>query len=277
MRVFRHPEGFEVARFRLARKLVRLYRVVCGEHSNTEQHCRLLSYLFSQNRSLSGTITKMSDPFSPNYATARDRFRRKVSAAGGRLAVLDLAAKGPDGETLSIDIGWFGAEASPRVLLHSSGLHGVEGFAGSAIQLQLLDTLPPVDNGKALVLVHILNPYGMAWLRRTNERNVDLNRNFLFGEPYAKAPAAYAQLDSFLNPKSAPSKDAFALRAALLIVRHGLTKLRQAVEEGQYESRRSVLWRHRYGRRSAKVSRLHSAPSGLGASGGRDRCSYRIG
>lgn len=27
-------------------------------------------------------------------------------------------------------------------------------------------------------MVHVLNPYGMAWLRRVNENNVDLNRNF---------------------------------------------------------------------------------------------------
>ncbi len=63
--------------------------------------------------------------------------------------------------------------------MESIGLHGVGGFPGSAIQLQFLNELPEVRRGGAIVLGHILNPYGMAWIRRFNENNVDLNRNFL--------------------------------------------------------------------------------------------------
>src|SRR5438477_12735844 len=128
--------------------------------------------------------------FSPDYFTARDRFREAAAGAGGRMETLPLDAKGPGGENLGIDIAWFGAENPRRVLLHSSGLHGVEGFAGSAIQLQLLNDVPTISEDTALIVVHVLNPYGMAWLRRSNENNVDLNRNFLVDEPYAGAPDA---------------------------------------------------------------------------------------
>src|SRR6185295_5475632 len=86
-----------------------------------------------------------------------------------------------------------------------------------------------------VILVHILNPYGMAWLRRCNENNVDLNRNFLNDETYSGAPAAYAQLNSFLNPASPPGFDFFTLRAAGLILRHGMPALKQSVVGGQYE------------------------------------------
>src|SRR5262245_8496682 len=116
--------------------------------------------------------------FSPDYFTARERFREDAARAGARLQALPLRAKGPKGEELSIEIATFGSDNPQRVLLHSSGLHGVEGFAGSAIQLQLLRNIPPLAADAALILVHILNPYGMAWLRRVNENNVDLNRNF---------------------------------------------------------------------------------------------------
>jgi hypothetical protein len=173
--------------------------------------------------------------FSIDYFTAATRFREALQRAGGRLEVLPIPATGPRGEKLSIDIGWMGNESPRRVVLHSSGLHGVEGFAGSAIQLQLLDELPDVPEDTALILVHILNPYGMAWLRRFNENNVDLNRNFLSGESYSGAPAAYAQLNSFLNPDSPPRFDLFTLRAVSLILRHGMTALKQPVVGGQYE------------------------------------------
>src|SRR5439155_11790360 len=141
------------------------------------------------------------------------RFRTMATSVGGRLETIPLDAKGPNGEALGIDIAWFGASNPRRVLLHSSGLHGVEGFAGSAIQLQLLNDLPTLPKDAALIVVHVLNPYGMAWLRRFNENNVDLNRNFVADEAYVGVPPVYADLDSFLNPHSPPSSDLFTLKA----------------------------------------------------------------
>ena len=173
--------------------------------------------------------------FSPDYFTARSHFREMAAGAGGRLETIRLDAKGPNGEDLGIDIAWFGAPNPRRVLLHSSGLHGVEGFAGSAIQLQLLKNLPALPEDAALIVVHVLNPYGMAWLRRFNENNVDLNRNFVANQAYAGAPSAYADLDAFLNPQSPPSWDLFSLKVGWLIVRHGMPALKQAVVGGQYE------------------------------------------
>jgi hypothetical protein len=144
---------------------------------------------------------------------------------------------------LTIDLGWFGTPHPDRTLLHSSGLHGVEGFAGSAIQLSVLERLPRVPRNGALVLAHVLNPFGMAWLRRTNEGNVDLNRNFLGpGEAYAGSPEAYRVLDAFLNPPSAPSRDFFGLRAAALLVRFGRRTLMQAIAGGQYEYSRGLFF-----------------------------------
>ena len=176
------------------------------------------------------------DHFSPDYVTARARFREAVGQTGGRLTPLALSARGPRDETLTIDVAWFGAETPTRVFLHSSGVHGVEAFAGSAVQLQwLADPIPEMREDAVLVLVHVINPYGMAWLRRFNEHSVDLNRNFLApDETYDGAPVGYAQLDTLLNPPSPPSRGLFYLQASWLIARHGLPWLRQAVAGGQY-------------------------------------------
>jgi hypothetical protein len=158
-----------------------------------------------------------------------------VQKVGGRLHSLELAARAPSGRSLSIDIGWLGSETPQYALIHSSGTHGVEGFAGSAIQLQLLDRLPPVSDNTALIFVHVLNPFGMAWFRRTNENNVDLNRNFLSDGQYSGCPPGYARVDSFLSPKTKPSHDFFLMKSMLMIRRFGLKPLVQAIGGGQYE------------------------------------------
>jgi hypothetical protein len=181
--------------------------------------------------------------FSPDYRTARDRFREAVHAAHGRLDAIAIDARGPGSELLTIDIGWFGAERPQRVILHSSGIHGVEGFAGSAIQLQLLATMPELGADHAMVLVHFLNPYGGAWLRRVNEENVDLNRNFLGpGEAYAGGPAGYAVLDPLLNPPSPPAQDFFYAQVLWQIAQHGLTSLKQSAAAGQYDFPRGLFF-----------------------------------
>ena len=173
--------------------------------------------------------------FLSSYFPARSAFRELVEVAGGRLDVLPLDSTGPNGEKLGIDIASFGSRTPGRVVLHSSGLHGVEGFAGSAIQIQTLRDLPTISRDSALVLAHVLNPFGMSWLRRTNQNNVDLNRNALGDESYSGVAEGYSQLNSFLNPARAPSRDFFALKAGLLVLRYGMPALRQAVAGGQYE------------------------------------------
>jgi hypothetical protein len=181
--------------------------------------------------------------FAPDYATARERFRAAARRIGAGLHALPLAAAGPIGETLTIDIAWLGPADARAALLHTSGLHGVEAFAGSAVQHALLDDPPAIAPGSALVLVHVLNPWGMAWLRRTNENNVDLNRNFLRrGESWSGAPAAYRKIDATLNPASPPARDFFLVRAQALALRHGFHVLKQAVAEGQYEFPRGLFY-----------------------------------
>jgi hypothetical protein len=181
--------------------------------------------------------------FSPDYLSARERFRAAARAAGAALDALELDAPGPRGEALTIDIARLGEASARRVLLHTSGLHGVEAYAGSAIQLAALAAPPAPPAGCALVLVHVLNPYGMAWLRRANENNVDLNRNFVApGERREGAAPLYARLDALLNPASPPGADGFLLRLVALAARHGLRAIKQAIAEGQYEFPRGLFY-----------------------------------
>lgn len=184
-----------------------------------------------------------TDFFSPDYTTARSRFRSAARAAGAVLHTLVLDAKGPAGEELTIDIGWLGATDAHRILLHTSGLHGVEAYAGSAVQLALLEQPPARPADCALVFVHVLNPYGMAWLRRANENNVDLNRNFLVeGEAWCGAPEIYGRVNHVLNPTTPPQRDLFYLQALWQVGRHGFRPLKQAVARGQYDFPRGLFF-----------------------------------
>lgn len=181
--------------------------------------------------------------FSPDYVTARARFREAAGIIGASLEMLEIPGRGPAGENLTIDIAWLGTAAARRVLLHISGVHGVEAFAGSATQLALLGNPPQIAADSALVLVHVVNPYGMAWLRRCNEHNVDLNRNFLpDSSTWTGAPPLYRKLDGLLNPPSPPGRDGFSLRLALRGVRHGVHAVRQAIAHGQHRYPKGLFY-----------------------------------
>jgi hypothetical protein len=177
------------------------------------------------------------DYFSKSYTIARSRFIAAACAAGARMDEVNVDAMGPSDAPLAIEIAWIGARLPSRVVIHSSGIHGVEGFAGSAVQLALLDSPFDIPQDAALILVHCLNPFGMAWLRRVNENNVDLNRNFILdGGGRSGVAETYRALDPLLNPaRLLPGLDLFYLRAAKSILKYGMPALRQAIAEGQYE------------------------------------------
>ena len=120
--------------------------------------------------------------FPVDYADSRRRFVAMAAAAGFALTEhLHPRLRGPSGEMLACDAAFRGPEDARDVLLVSSGTHGVEGFCGAGCQAELLRSglLDRLPARTAVLLVHAVNPYGFAWLRRTNEDNIDLNRNFV--------------------------------------------------------------------------------------------------
>jgi hypothetical protein len=172
--------------------------------------------------------------FSENYSEARQKFRAATKEAGAELFSLPLPARGPANEDLTIDIAHLGPKDFTKLFLHMSGIHGVEGFAGSAIQLATLKQPPALPPDTAAVFVHALNPFGMSWLRRVNEHNVDLNRNFLRdGEKYSGLNPTYSGLSSFLNPPD--ELKSYWPSLIMNLLRHGFDDAKRAVAEGQYD------------------------------------------
>ncbi len=177
---------------------------------------------------------------APSCFEAREEFRRLVDLLQWHRRAHAISSLGPAGEELTIDVAFSTEQQDLPTLIVSSGLHGVEGFFGANVQLHLLHNIGSQElnpRGVRLVLIHALNPYGFAHVRRFDAENIDPNRNFLLpGEDFRGAPAGYAELDSLLNPRSPQSVgDCFQLRAGLMVLRHGLPKLKQAIATGQYE------------------------------------------
>ncbi len=178
--------------------------------------------------------------FSTNYITARKKFIDAASKLNYQLQSYSLGEIGASGEDLTIDVAINGVDNAEKVLVISSGLHGVEGFLGSAIQVALLEkdlSQNYLKENTKIVLIHGLNPYGFSWRRRANENNIDLNRNFLLpGETYQGSPEKYGELNNFLNPQQQPSKfEPFLLQVIALIITQGMTTLKNTIAGGQYD------------------------------------------
>ena len=158
------------------------------------------------------------------YADARAFFRGSAEAAG-----LELRSIPIHGQEYTADVAILRGHPK-RFLVHISGIHGVEGYAGSTAQVTALQYfgLRPVTKRRAmydestwnttgavvpptLVFVHAINPFGMGNNRRVNEDNIDVNRNFLTNEQLdpntvgsvrQRDPnfAGYVDIDFLLNP-----------------------------------------------------------------------------
>ena len=125
-----------------------------------------------------------NDIWSKDYQEAKKNFNKTLSSLKSKgINVshyqLDIDELDPYGNKLYIDIVWIGNSDADKLYMSTSGIHGVEGFAGSAIQLTLMNKFDKIPENTAFAFIHILNPWGMSWTRRENESSVDLNRNFL--------------------------------------------------------------------------------------------------
>ena len=223
--------------------------------------------------------------FSPDYRAARSKFREAARAAGAALEdhVNPAAAPSGHGEKLTADVALLGPRDAGRVLLVNSGTHGVEAFAGSAIEIGFLAGRPALPNDVRVVMVHAINPHGFAWLRRVTEENVDLNRNFVDHDGPHPANDAYDALHPALCPERWDAASLAEMERAIedYVDRNGAFALQAVVTRGQYRhpdgifyggkmptwsnsTFRDILDRHVTGARRVAFVDLHT---GLGAYG----------
>ncbi|MDD2180645.1 M14 family metallopeptidase [Acidovorax sp. D2M1] len=177
--------------------------------------------------------------FSTSYTEARAKF---IAASAKVSAVVEHHVLpihfGAQGETLSTNVALVGPTNAKSLLILSSGVHGPEGLCGSGCQISLLhdDALLRLAEERevALLLIHAVNPYGFSHIRRTNEDNVDLNRNFIdFSNPTRNS--AYAKLHDLLIPAQWPPSEDNIRAMATYRATHGEIGFRDALTTGQSE------------------------------------------
>jgi hypothetical protein len=142
--------------------------------------------------------------FPSSYEQSRQRFRDECRA---RIASPEDFCKSspvssPTDPDLTIDYGFFGSSGD-RLVVIQSGIHGSEGAAGAAVQeLVLHDYLARLlSNHIDVFFIHALNPYGFKYVRRTDEFNVNLNRNFAIeAKDYQTPNSDYDRLRGLFEP-----------------------------------------------------------------------------
>jgi hypothetical protein len=222
--------------------------------------------------------------FSETYAEARTRFLEAVARTGASSESFENpVCLGPEGETLATDVALFGPEDATKLLILISGTHGVEAFAGSGAQITMIESLrfAALPARTAVLMIHAINPYGFAWLRRTNEDNVDLNRNSVDFTRLPAASADFLALAPYLVPAEWSQMEPAEAAIKAFVATHGFRRFQEVVTGGQYThpdglfyGGREAVWSTRtfrdivtrYGRGKERLA-LIDFHTGLGPSG----------
>jgi hypothetical protein len=192
--------------------------------------------------------------FQESYDECRKAFLAaadELKAKYPNVEIASIKVAEPGEDDLFIDTCYLPAQKrKERIILLMSGLHGIEGFAGSAVQQYVMKELVPTwDLEKSgVLLVHGLNPYGFKHERRVSKRNIDLNRNFSFdGALFKLKNEGYKKVYGLLNPEGKAdagslSNRFFPVKAAYNIVKFSMKALRDAVLRGQYEFEKGIYY-----------------------------------
>lgn len=190
--------------------------------------------------------TRATRYFSGSYAEARQKFLDAAALRGATVESFVHPQPGAQGETLATDVARVGSPDAEKLLLVSSATHGPEGFCGSGCQVATLndaDLLARLEKaGVALLLVHAINPHGFSYLHRTNEDNIDLNRNCIDFDAPLPVNAAYADVEPFVLSATWPPTPADDAAMARYIETHGMRAYRAAVTLGQYTTPDGIFY-----------------------------------
>ncbi len=190
-------------------------------------------------------LCRMTRGLTHTYAESRQRFLDSAGDAGADVSTDLHPMQGIDGEDLAIDVAAVGPADADSVLVLVSGTHGVEGFTGSALQHHWLERhAASRPDDLRIVLVHALNPYGFAWVRRVNEDNVDLNRNFVDWSQPPPANEDYGGLAHLLVPDSwdDDTQQTTTLQLLAFAEEFGFPRLQEVVSGGQYSHPTGVFY-----------------------------------
>eukprot|EP01130_Rhizamoeba_saxonica_P001878 TRINITY_DN11702_c0_g1_i1.p1 TRINITY_DN11702_c0_g1~~TRINITY_DN11702_c0_g1_i1.p1 ORF type:complete len:368 (-),score=69.40 TRINITY_DN11702_c0_g1_i1:22-1125(-) len=190
--------------------------------------------------------------FSETYEEAKQKFlHASTNTSGTTLTSLTLSTQNSySNEPLTTELTYIGPPQPKTLFIHSSGVHGVEGFAGSAVQTRLLTEYDfEGDSDVGVLFVHVVNPYGMSYWRRWNENNVDLNRNCMDEEQWENHPETHPRYHDTvenINPPNEPMNWAasYIFNALKILYQNSFNmgQVKQIIAGGQYEYPNGIFY-----------------------------------
>lgn len=185
--------------------------------------------------------------FQNSYVESRSAFLVQANNLKTKFDSVQLFSRNVPSKidnNLTIDFCYVPAQKeTEKLIIITSGTHGVEGYVGSAVQQMFMNEILTDEmlDDIGVLLVHSVNPFGFKYSRRVTENNVDFNRNCDTEQSlFSSKNEGYGKLLGMLNPEgkvnSASLKNNFFMLIAINeLIKESKASLRQAILQGQYK------------------------------------------
>ena len=194
-----------------------------------------------------------SDSFYTSYDEIRTHLLDRVdSLVNSGISVEHTSYAVDESDDLYIDKVYLPSSGErTNLILLTTGVHGMEGYIGSVMLDVFFAEIYPTLNTEntGILIVANVNPYGMKYMRRYNENNVDLNRNFIedWDNFDRSSNTEYPKVDKFLQPEGKMGNAfwhevGFYLSLAKEAIFTGADTISDALLTGQYEYPEGVYY-----------------------------------
>ena len=194
-----------------------------------------------------------SEYFYNDYDTIRAHLKERVSELEGKGVKVEVSEYAVDEkDDLYIDNIYLPSnDKKDNLIVLTTGVHGIEGYIGSVMLDVFFEEIYPTLNTDTtgVLIVANVNPYGMKYMRRYNENNVDLNRNFIIDWDNfdLSSNKDYPEVKEFLQPEGELGNAlwhevGFYGNLAKEALTKGADKVSDALLTGQYEYPQGVYY-----------------------------------
>ena len=194
-----------------------------------------------------------SEYFYNSYDEIRSHLKDRVASLTEKGVTVEVSEHAVDeSDDLYIDNIYLpSSKEKDNLIVLTTGVHGMEGYIGSVmLDVFFEEIYPDIDTDRTgILIVANVNPYGMKYMRRYNENNVDLNRNFILDWDSFDMTSNkdYPEVKEFLQPEGKIGNAlwhevGFYLNLAKEALTKGADKVSDALLTGQYEYPEGVYY-----------------------------------
>ena len=196
---------------------------------------------------------KYADSFLTTYDEVREKLESRIESLRASGITVEYSEYAVDeSDNLYIDNIYLPSTGDKtNLIVLTTGVHGMEGYIGSVmLDVFFGEIYPTLDTSNTgILIVANVNPYGMKYMRRYNENNVDLNRNFIedWDSFDRTSNKDYPKVVSFLQPEGKMGNAfwhevGFYLSLAKEAIFTGAGTISDALLTGQYEYPEGVYY-----------------------------------